>query len=767
MPPHNHNHNNQNSDTFLSDLSLTDSNRFGSASSSLFDPTHDCSSLNGRTIIAVRHLQRQRSSLTSRCSSSRRNRSFDSYDAEHLRRSLHSDEVISTLTPPPPPPPPPRRSPNIQSKATKEKIERYKKLYDATLQDVLSVLKANDDPSSADIILPSDPSAQAIVAACSNKEDSNEEETLVRLTLTEPPAIKRGLDAPPSPPVKKSDDFLSHAHVIIARQQQSSQQRSLSDDDSTVVIDCENESHDIMSLLSDNSNDGIISEDDVLLLPLAKNKMRRSSAITITSKNNFRQPRKEDNAKNKKRRSKSVGGDQRRRQKIPASSATTLKPKKRPDGKKQQRPESMQRRQRRQRQSSRSKSPFARSTARGRSATPVTDVGGAAIAGSRSNKTHPLRHDQSSSTGLQNSSGAFMSLNRSSTDRRRSSSSSREGPRRRPSIAGSSSSNANCYTTAKNGRSDEKKKAKLMTKMKLFASEMKHRLDESKKILSSGSSASSHTFKGGDVAEYRVGSSRVCLDDLDDYFIGNDGYTKMCAVRILEVGEDAVYEKPLYTILLPNGSKRQTNGNFLSPCCSKQVASESYRSRHQSALKLKSRNRSSSGSSSKRHSRSQSLESNSSRHSHSNRSSRAPSRSSPQNQKHCARSRSSESNSSRHSNRSISSHRSSSKHYSRRSCSPHEHKSKTRLNDNHHRNGSNDNNDRSTPRSKQHKHPSLPNAKCSNGTSITRPNSSNCPKSPSYTDTDPIIDSTLTLADNMKTSTSIVAENPMNKTQRW
>eukprot|EP00984_Skeletonema_dohrnii_P032141 scaffold25641_cov67-Skeletonema_dohrnii-CCMP3373.AAC.1 len=49
MPPHR----NQHSD-IISDLSLTDSDRFGSASS--FDP-RDCSSIDGSTV-AVRHLLR-------------------------------------------------------------------------------------------------------------------------------------------------------------------------------------------------------------------------------------------------------------------------------------------------------------------------------------------------------------------------------------------------------------------------------------------------------------------------------------------------------------------------------------------------------------------------------------------------------------------------------------------------------------------------------------------------------------------------------------
>lgn len=97
---------------------------------------------------------------------------------------------------------------------------------------------------------------------------------------------------------------------------------------------------------------------------------------------------------------------------------------------------------------------------------------------------------------IQSSSGASISLNRSSTDHKRSLSSSREGPHRRPSIAGSSSSNVNC-TSAKNSRSDEKKMTKLVKKMKLLASELKHRLDGSKQILSSGNNAS-HIFKGGD-----------------------------------------------------------------------------------------------------------------------------------------------------------------------------------------------------------------------------------------------------------------------------
>lgn len=265
---------------------------------------------------------------------------------------MQSDEVILALTPPlspPPPPPPPRK----QSKAAKENVERYKRLYDATLQDILSVLKA-DDPS-ADIILP-DPSADAIIA----RSNENSHENVLELLFREPPDIKRGLDAPLSPLNPKSDDFLPHA---IARQQS---QHTLSDD-STVVIDFKNECHDIKNLLSDSN--GVIPED--VLFPVA-NKIRIRSSPT----SNFRQPRKDDG---KKRRSKS-GGD-RRKQKVP-SSASISKPRKRPNGKsKKKRPESMQTQL--QRQSSQSKSEFARS-ARGRSASPLNDDEGAAIAVFRS-----------------------------------------------------------------------------------------------------------------------------------------------------------------------------------------------------------------------------------------------------------------------------------------------------------------------------------------------------------------------------------------------
>lgn len=121
-----------------------------------------------------------------------------------------------------------------------------------------------------------------------------------------------------------------------------------------------------------------------------------------------------------------------------------------------------------------------------------------------------------------------------------------------------------------------------------------------------------------------------------------------------------MYEMPLYTILLPNGSKRQTNSKFLLPI-SKQATTESYQYRHQSALK--SRNRSSSRRSSKHRSRSRSSESY-------------------------------RSNSSRHSSKSSTSshrYRSPSPYHSRRSPSPHQ--SNARHSSNH--SGSND---RSLPR---------------------------------------------------------------------
>ena len=647
-------------------ISLTDSDRFGSASS--FDPL-DCSSLRGRTI-AVRHLQRLNAqknsgqnsgcSLTSRSWGSRR-KSFDDYDAEYLRRSLQSDEelmsaltladdIISALTLPPPPapttrellstssppPPPPSRSPNRLSKSAQENVERYKKLYDAELQDVLKALKA-DDPT-ADISL-SDHGASPTIAPRNYDDNSNYE---VLEQITEPTAIEKGFDPPPS----KSDDFQPPAITMMPSED------SLSDC-STVVIDCDNESHDVMSLLSD-SNDGLTMES----FPPA-NKMRSSAT------NEKRRPRK-DHAKGKKRRPKS-GGD-RGRQGRPSSTSRT---KKRSDDDEEKKSENIVQRGR---QSSRSKSPFA-IYVRGRSPSPAgNDDKGPAQTVSKPHDSpyNKLRSispfHRSSSTGQQDAAGADVSPNKSL---------SREKPGHPSSATGLSSTDVN--------HSDEKKKAKLMKKMKTIASGLKHRLGESKKLLTSGSA--SHVFKGGDVAEYRLGS-RVCLEDLE-YFIGEDGYTKMCPVRILEVAEDAVYGHPLYTILLPNGSKRQTNGNFLTPPCSKQKTAESYRSRHQSAMKLKSRNRSSARTSSKHHSRSRSVESNSSRRSNRSTSSHRSSSS--------HRSTSSHRSSSSH--RSTSSHRSSSHHHPRQSHSSPQHQSKSRQ-INYHRYGSND---RSSPRSKQRK----------------------------------------------------------------
>ncbi|KAL7491981.1 hypothetical protein ACHAWT_001625 [Skeletonema menzelii] len=479
-------------------ISLTDSDRFGSASS--FDP-RDCSSLHGRTI-AVRHLKRLNSqknndlksgcSLTSRSWGSRR-KSFDDYDAECLRRSLQSDELMSaltdelmpTLTPPPPPitsrelmltltptppPPPAARSPNRLSKTAQENVERYKKLYDAELQDVLKALKA-DDPT-ADISL-SDHGASPTIA--NRNYDGTYYEVLERVSEPEPTAAEKRLDTPQS----KSDDFQPPVNTMNLSQD------SLSDD-STVVIDCDNESHDIMSLLSD-SNDGITMED--VLLPPA-NKMRSSA-----TKSNNRQPRKDD-AKSKKRSSKSGGGD-RGRQRRPSSSSVS-KPKKRSDDEMKRSENSMPR----ERQPSRSKPPFARFV-RGRSPSPVNDGKGAAQAVSRPHESpyNKLRSlspfHRSSSTGQQDAAGADESPNKSSSGLRRSLSSSQEKPGRRTSTSGGSSSDVN-------DTSDENKKAKLMKKMKTIASGLKHRLDESKKLLSSGNA--SHVFKGGDVAEYRLGS---------------------------------------------------------------------------------------------------------------------------------------------------------------------------------------------------------------------------------------------------------------------
>lgn len=485
----------------ISDISLTDSDRFGSASSDELQwPHRDCSSINGHTA-TVKHQQHRvraqmgcspklSNSLTSRCCA--RRSSFDSHDAEALRRSLQSDELMSTLTPPPPPPS--TRSPNKQRKAVQETVEKYKELYEAMLHDVLDALEA-DDPS-ADGRLSDHGAAHATdeagrKSAAHNDNGTSDDETLggcvddvanVKQVEDPPAAAERGLDPPPL----MSDDLLKH---IIARVQS---QDSLSD--STIVIDFDDESHDIMSLLSEIND----RKKDNALVPVNK---KRSSA----TKSN-RQPRRDD----VKRRTSNSDVDRRREMR--PSPASTSKPKERTDEKK--------RHEEIQRQLSRSKSPFARFI-RGRSPPPTNDVRGAATTASRSKSKSkspyntlrsisPFRLNRSSSTGQQNSSGASVSSNKnSSIGRQRSLSSSRERPGRRPS---NSDLSGDTNHTLTNGSSDEKKKAKLFKKMKTFASSLKQRLDESKKLLPS--SSASHKFKVGDMAEYNIGS-RVCLEDLN------------------------------------------------------------------------------------------------------------------------------------------------------------------------------------------------------------------------------------------------------------
>lgn len=623
MPPY------RKQNTDVSDLSLTDSDRFGSAADGLQWPQRDCLSPNGRTVTVKRqqrvHAQVSRS-LNSKSVFSHeheRRSSFDTREGEDLRRSLQSDELMSALTPfspPPPPPPPPapaRSFKRQQSKAVQGNVEKYKELYDVMLHDVLDALEA-DDPSAAGGPAYSAAAAHAIIneagrKSAAHQDQGTSDEVMIDEHIENDAVVKRIKDHPArgvDPPPFMSDDLLTH---IIAGSQS---QDPLSDDDSTVVIDFDDENHDIMSLLS-----GITDRKKVNALVPVNKKM-------ISANKSNRQPRRDD--VDKKRTSKS-GGDRGRQRR------STSKPKQRTDDKKQRQP-------------SRSKSSFARFV-RDKSPSPTTDERGATATAAAPKRSKspcsklrsiiPFRLNRSSSNG-QNSSGASVSSN---TNRRRR---SREGPGRRPSKSGSSGDANRSAST--NSSSDEMKKAKLFKKMKTLASGLKPSL----KLLPS--KIASHKFKVGDMAEYSIGS-RVCLEDLN-YFIAEDGYTKMCVVRILEVGEDAVYETPLYTILLPNGNRRQTNSNFLSPC-SKQTTTESYRCRHQTALK--SHNRSSSVISSRSSSRSSS--------------------------KHRSRSRSSEShrsNSSRHSSKTMtSSHRSSSSHNSRRSPSHHQSKS----------------NDRSSPRS--------------------------------------------------------------------
>lgn len=151
---------------------------------------------------------------------------------------------------------------------------------------------------------------------------------------------------------------------------------------------------------------------------------------------------------------------------------------------------------------------------------------------------------------------------------------------------------------------DEKKSAKLLRKMKSFAS-------SSLKILpSAGSGNSLHKFRVGDMAKYKISSRVRNLDGLDVFTEGDD---KLCIVRILEVGEDGVLELPLYKILLPNGTKRKTNSKFLSACSKQQAKESSHLFRYEEESRRRSRSssnrRSSSRSSSRRRSRSQSAES--------------------------------------------------------------------------------------------------------------------------------------------------------------
>ncbi len=85
-------------------------------------------------------------------------------------------------------------------------------------------------------------------------------------------------------------------------------------------------------------------------------------------------------------------------------------------------------------------------------------------------------------------------------------------------------------------------------------------------------------FKVGDMAEYKI-SSRVDTDDLNYFTDGAHPDDKLCIVRILEIGEDAS-NKPLYKIMLPNGTKRKTGSKHLLPVATtkQQKRKESYRS---------------------------------------------------------------------------------------------------------------------------------------------------------------------------------------------
>lgn len=120
----------------------------------------------------------------------------------------------------------------------------------------------------------------------------------------------------------------------------------------------------------------------------------------------------------------------------------------------------------------------------------------------------------------------------------------------------------------------KKKSAKLFTKMK---SSLPSSMKKLKKPLS-GSSKGGHKFKVGDMAEYKI-SSRVDTDNLNYFMDGAHPDNKMCIVRILEIGEDAS-NKPLYKIMLPNGSLRKTGSKHLLPVATtkKQKRKESYRS---------------------------------------------------------------------------------------------------------------------------------------------------------------------------------------------
>jgi len=616
---------------------LTDSDRFGQSDEILW-PRREGSSFDDDPAVTVKHQHcdqiicsppKEGKSLTSSCCTSRS--SFDSYgyDVEDLRRSLQSDELLSTPTSPPPPP---TQSPEKQNKAVKTSLEMYKELYEAMLHDVLDALEADDPSADGDGRLADHAATHAAHQAGHLSEarydqvgtlDGNVNHVADLKQVEDPPsADERGLD----PPTFMPDDLQKH-NITIAKAQSTD-----SLPDSTAVIDFD-ESHDITSLISEINH---IQKDNALV-PV--NKKRSTDTKSI------RQPKIDDD----KRRTSKSGGD-RRRHRRPSSASSS---------KRMQKSDEKKRHEEMQRQLSPSKSQVDRFV-RGRSPSPTNakESRGNAKPTSRSKSPYkilrsisPFRFTRLSSTRQQNSSDANVSSKRdSSSGRERSLSSSRERPGRRSSHLDLS---GDANRASRNNSNDREKRAKLFKKMKAFASSFKPILDDSKKLLHS--SSASHKLKVGDMAEYNIGS-RVCLEDLN-YFLAEDGYTKMCVVRILEIGEDAVYEMPLYTILLPNGSKRQTNSKFLLPI-SKQATAESYHSRHQSALK--SRNRSSS---------------------------RSPS-------KHRSRSTSSESHRSNSSRQSTSSHRSPSRHHSRRSPSPHQSKSRhsnhrCRCGSNHHRDLSN------------------------------------------------------------------------------